>query len=200
MLEWRGLTCRLNVQPWHDYQPKWIVLCVQGDSITPGPASLGGLPALPAPPAGWCYKLFTYTPSGQAPGATLNCLAQLEAAWEAAGETGASASEGDQQAVGGPAATSSSAEGGPPGELLARLPPLAQAGGCCGAVTLRVSRNLFEGGTGCHEWEAGFFLSEIVLSNPSVVKGALSGSPLLLHLHLALLPAVWQPSTQASQL
>ncbi len=39
-------------------------------------------------------------------------------------------------------------------------------------VTLRLSVNLLEGDTGCHEWEAGFHLAEFVLNNPSLVLGA----------------------------
>ena len=40
-----------------------------------------------------------------------------------------------------------------------------------GIISLRLSHNLIEGGTGCHEWEAGFFLAEFALSNPSIFKG-----------------------------
>ena len=43
-----------------------------------------------------------------------------------------------------------------------------------GCITLRLSRNLFEGSTGCHEWEAGFFLAEFVLSHPFMFKGELA--------------------------
>ena len=32
-------------------------------------------------------------------------------------------------------------------------------------ITARVSPNLFEGGTGCHEWAAGFFLAELIVSH-----------------------------------
>ena len=31
------------------------------------------------------------------------------------------------------------------------------------AVSIRASRNLFEGGTGCHAWRAGFHLAEMIL-------------------------------------
>lgn len=41
-----------------------------------------------------------------------------------------------------------------------------------GLVSLRVSQNIIEGGTGCHDWEAGFVLAEFLLSNPSLVQGA----------------------------
>eukprot|EP00887_Chlorella_sp_A99_P003070 scaffold9.g3070.t1 len=41
-----------------------------------------------------------------------------------------------------------------------------------GLLALNVSHNLLEGGTGCHEWEAGFFLAEFILSNPGLFAGA----------------------------
>lgn len=40
-----------------------------------------------------------------------------------------------------------------------------------GLITLKLAMNLFEGATGCHEWEAGFLLAEFILSNPGVFKG-----------------------------
>ena len=40
-----------------------------------------------------------------------------------------------------------------------------------GFINLRLSHNIFEGSTGCHEWEAGFILAEFVLSHPSMFKG-----------------------------
>ena len=51
------------------------------------------------------------------------------------------------------------------------------SGGALGAqqssrITLRLSKNLLEGGTGCHEWEAGFQLTEFILSYPLLVEGA----------------------------
>lgn len=46
-----------------------------------------------------------------------------------------------------------------------------------GVVTLRLSQNMFEGSTGCHEWEAGFFLAEYVLNHPELVRGAPIFSP-----------------------
>lgn len=45
------------------------------------------------------------------------------------------------------------------------------AGVSDGTVTLRVSQNLLEGNTGCHQWNAGFFLAEYVLNHPELVKG-----------------------------
>lgn len=38
-------------------------------------------------------------------------------------------------------------------------------------ISLRVSQNLLEGGTGCHDWEAGFLLSEFILCHPSLFRG-----------------------------
>ncbi len=48
-----------------------------------------------------------------------------------------------------------------------------RASGQSGLITLKLATNLFEGGTGCHEWEAGFFLAEFVLSHPDLFKGML---------------------------
>ena len=42
-----------------------------------------------------------------------------------------------------------------------------------GVITLRLSQNMFEGSTGCHEWEAGFFLAEYILNHPELVRGVL---------------------------
>lgn len=40
-----------------------------------------------------------------------------------------------------------------------------------GLISLHVSQNLIEGGTGCHEWEAGFVLAHFVLGNAPLFKG-----------------------------
>ena len=40
-----------------------------------------------------------------------------------------------------------------------------------GELTLALSLNLFEGSTGCHAWEAGFFLAEFVLSKRGLFRG-----------------------------
>ncbi|CAL8467697.1 g7235 [Coccomyxa elongata] len=40
-----------------------------------------------------------------------------------------------------------------------------------GLISLHVSQDLLEGSTGCHEWEAGFVLSEYILSHASLFKG-----------------------------
>lgn len=40
-----------------------------------------------------------------------------------------------------------------------------------GLITLKLAVNLFEGATGCHEWEAGFMLAEFVLSNAGLFRG-----------------------------
>lgn len=54
-----------------------------------------------------------------------------------------------------------------------REAPLAQPrspeGGEC--VTLRLSHDMLSGSTGCHEWEAGFWLAEFVLNNTSLFQG-----------------------------
>ena len=40
-----------------------------------------------------------------------------------------------------------------------------------GLLTLHVSKDMLAGGTGCHEWEAGLFLAEWVLSNAALFQG-----------------------------
>lgn len=40
-------------------------------------------------------------------------------------------------------------------------------------ITLRLSVDMLAGDTGCHEWEAGFLLSEVLLNNPSLIQGRL---------------------------
>ena len=40
-----------------------------------------------------------------------------------------------------------------------------------GVLTLHVAKDLLAGGTGCHEWEAGLFLAEWVLSNSAMFQG-----------------------------
>lgn len=161
------------------------------------------VPPLPAPPAGWCYKLFAYAAVGQPPAATLARLQQMEVSLVAASPGADTAAEGAQQRVqqeevpggadaGSPAhgerAGSSGAGADAEPQVAATgadgslIPPLVcpavdsssgtgGGSGACGVMALRVSRNLFEGGTGCHEWEAGFFLAEVVLSHPALFAG-----------------------------
>ena len=38
-------------------------------------------------------------------------------------------------------------------------------------ITLRLSPNCFAGGTGCHDWDAGVFLAELVVSYPGLFRG-----------------------------
>ena len=38
-------------------------------------------------------------------------------------------------------------------------------------VSFRMHRNLFEGGTGCHEWHAGFYLAELAATHPKIFDG-----------------------------
>mmetsp|Transcript_57966 Transcript_57966/g.184060 ORF Transcript_57966/g.184060 Transcript_57966/m.184060 type:complete len:213 (-) Transcript_57966:386-1024(-) len=38
-------------------------------------------------------------------------------------------------------------------------------------LTVRTSSNMLEGSTGCHEWQAGFRLAEVVLGHPGLVEG-----------------------------
>jgi hypothetical protein len=50
-------------------------------------------------------------------------------------------------------------------------PGLRQQSGRSGLITVHSSANLFEGGTGCHMWDAGFLLAEFVLNNHSMFAG-----------------------------
>jgi predicted nicotinamide N-methyase len=38
-------------------------------------------------------------------------------------------------------------------------------------VSFRMHRNMFEGGTGCHEWHAGFYLAELAATHPKIFDG-----------------------------
>ena len=40
-----------------------------------------------------------------------------------------------------------------------------------GLISLHVSQNLIEGGTGCYAWEAGFVLAQFVLNNAWQFEG-----------------------------
>jgi hypothetical protein len=90
---------------------------------------------------GWSYKIYAYAPAEEEAAAT----AERAASVESRGSAGA-------------------ASGG-----LGGAGPLGDA--ARGLVPLRLSSNLFEGGTGCHEWDAGFSLFEFVLSNPTLFRG-----------------------------
>ena len=64
---------------------------------------------------------------------------------------------------------------GPPGVA---APALQQGLGAAwhvepavGTVTVESCDNLFEGGTGCHEWDAGYCLAEIILSASQLTQG-----------------------------
>lgn len=46
-----------------------------------------------------------------------------------------------------------------------------QAANSSGLITVHSSANMFEGGTGCHMWDAGFLLAEFVLNNRSLFAG-----------------------------
>ena len=118
----------------------------------------------------WCYKTYVYR-RRDAPYHTIDDPSEgTEAA--AAGETvvremrntigcvtgeaskEAEADETEKEEAGedeGKEADAEEADAGEEGE-----DPLRDAG----AVTVHTSLNLFEGGTGCHEWSAGFYLAE----------------------------------------
>ncbi|KAI7837557.1 hypothetical protein COHA_008572 [Chlorella ohadii] len=116
---------------------------------------------LPPPPQpGWCYKLWSYGPVGEAPAASLAAVASLERAVAAQRQAWLAKhkhdlQQGQRQQLG----------------ALPACPPAATGDGSHGLLALHVSLNLLEGGTGCHEWEAGFFLAEWVLNNAALIAG-----------------------------
>lgn len=40
-----------------------------------------------------------------------------------------------------------------------------------GHITLRLSLNMLDGSTGCHQWDAGILLAQFILSNPEKFQG-----------------------------
>ena len=57
-------------------------------------------------------------------------------------------------------------------------------------ISLRLSENLFEGGTGCHDWEAGFLLAEFIMSNPNICKGEIPATTCMIKVSLMLMDSV----------
>jgi hypothetical protein len=92
----------------------------------------------------WCYKTYVY--HGDASSSSSSSEAAGE---EPGGHTAGKPSEASKE--------SSEEESDP---LLGAA-----------AVTVHTSLNLFEGGTGCHEWSAGFYLAELAMSHPSLFAG-----------------------------
>ncbi len=43
-----------------------------------------------------------------------------------------------------------------------------------GVISLRVSGDMLQGGTGCSDWEAGYVLSELLINRPELVRGKVS--------------------------
>lgn len=72
----------------------------------------------------------------------------------------------------GPSGNVGGAEQRPVPGVLSRGPAEGDLEGGLELLSLHVSRNLLEGGTGCHDWEAGFLMAEFVLSNPHLFSGA----------------------------
>lgn len=130
--------------------------------------SEGGSQPTAPPQPGWCYKLFAYAPASEAGADTMACLAGLE---RRAAQLRCSAREdAERQPPQGEGAEQLQRE--EEGAAQPGLPAAAALGnGRHGLLALHVSLNLLEGGTGCHEWEAGFFLAEWVLSHAGLVAG-----------------------------
>lgn len=135
-----------------------------GQAGAVGGGSSTALLAAPQPQPGWCYKLYGYAPAGEPTAATWHRMGVLDrqAVERCQQEQQHWRQELDGQQQG--------EEDGEPG----LLPPLPVTAGDArhGLLALHVSLNLLEGGTGCHEWEAGFWLAEWVLSHPQLAAGA----------------------------
>ncbi|EFN59648.1 hypothetical protein CHLNCDRAFT_133128 [Chlorella variabilis] len=134
-----------------------------GQAGAVGGGSSTALLAAPQPQPGWCYKLYGYAPAGEPTAATWHRMGVLDrqAVERCQQEQQHWRQELDGQQQG--------EEDGEPG----LLPPLPVTAGDArhGLLALHVSLNLLEGGTGCHEWEAGFWLAEWVLSHPQLAAG-----------------------------
>lgn len=127
--------------------------------------------------------MFAYAPSHQPPAATLTHLAHLEAQLLGRASCGAAQQQGlGEQHQGNQQQPEEQQGNQQQGHHQQQQQAAAELGsgwgagsslgsGGNGVIALRVSNNLFEGGTGCHEWEAGFYLAEVVLSSPGCFTG-----------------------------
>ena len=106
----------------------------------------------PEPQPGRCYKQFAYAPVDEPAHVTLRAFDQLQAdmceAWQR--------------------------------QLQQRrqreAPEVFTLGSCTrGLLVLHTSAALSDGGTGCHEWEAGFLLAEHLLTCPELCRGERGG-------------------------
>lgn len=150
----------------------WTVRCaVQGIGPSPGRVGMGLLTslsdnALPTP----SRRLVTaLAKAGEACGTGLSdALAAAFERWQAAPPQADGLAPGWCQKLWtyGPATPGTPAAD-------AREPPPAQQrsheGTAC--MTLRLSHDMLSGSTGCHEWEAGFWLAEFVLNNADLFQG-----------------------------
>lgn len=137
-----------------------------GGDCDAGLAAAAG-PLLPPPQPGFCYKLWSYAPASQPPALTLQRLERLERRAAERLQRLQQAQSGALKSEEGLDAGAADGSGEPAAVAVTAFD--AQHG----LLALRVSLNLLEGGTGCHEWEAGFFLAEWLLSRPHLVAGAL---------------------------
>ena len=131
----------------------------------------GGLCLAPPAQPGFMYKIYAYAPAGEGLAATVQRLGDLEhQALQRCRSRSRQQQQEQQQAVPVDADADADAD-----ENQQQPLPVTAGDGRHGLLALHLSRNLFEGGTGCHEWQAGFFLAEWVLSHPGLVTGGWVG-------------------------
>jgi hypothetical protein len=168
LAEWRRPLAKL-LPPSADYQRRVLravileaeqqgqevceeLMQVYSDCLIGRPSSNDGSSLMTPPPQpGWCYKLYAYAPTAAPLASVIESLAALES--QALKECARSQQQQQQPQQQGQQAAVTCGDG------------------LRGLLALHASLNLLEGGTGCHEWEAGFFLAEWVLSHPQLVAG-----------------------------
>ncbi len=112
----------------------------------------------------WMVKTFVYSSGGEAAAAS-GCLHGSAAFADAL----AAHAQRLRGALQEPAGEQQRCRGADAAQASAQLAPGDPPG--LGLVSLRVSSNVLDGGTGCAEWEAGLVLAEVVLSHPRLVQG-----------------------------
>jgi hypothetical protein len=131
---------------------------------------------LPEPSPGWAYKIYSYAPAAEPLASTLQHLNALEQQVVDRCRRQQQQQQQQQQEQ------EMEEQQQQPEQEMEQLQVQEQVVVSTGdrrhgLLALRLSLNLLEGATGCHEWEAGFFMAEYVLSHPELVQGVFGGRP-----------------------